>query len=382
MSGSPFAGAVSLDRRRFGQLAAGAGAAAALAGCGLQSGSSTSTGPASSSKRPPLSKEDKNMVVIDFADTTNHLKYLYPQYYAKYGIPKYTNTTSDANTLAMIKIGTKADVSIAYGIVEQLVALNQLIPWDTSLMPNFKQLYPSFASSGQLNGKQYLIPTQWGFESAIYRPDIVKNPTSYEILFDEKYAGKIAWLDNPWVEPSIAGILHGFPDPFNMTDSELATIKSFLISKKKLVKLLWTNSTDVESAFKAGDIYVGHAWPSSWATLQGGKHPVGYLKPAKNEVAWSGGYILLKGTTHYHHAHAFVDSVISEQGQLWAIQNYLQGPTNSTVNLSSVSKSIVKAFDLNDPAAIKQPAVLPEPKNVSALTYQRYGAMWNEVKAA
>ncbi len=369
----------AMQRRRFVQLALGSGTAAALAGCGLQSGS---PGAASSGKAtyPPLSKENKNMTVIDFAG--DNIKSLLPSYAAKYGLPKYTFTTSDANTLAMLKIGQKADVSIAYGIVGQLVDLGLIIPWDTSLIPNFGQLYPSFVSAGTLNGKQYLMPSQWGFESAVYRPDIVTAPDSYEVLFDEKYAGKIAWLDNPLVEPAIAGILHGFPDPFNMTDAQLSTIKKFLISKKHLVKLLWVNSTDLEAAFKAGDIYVGHAWPSSWATLQGGKHPVGYLKPKTNEVAWSGGYILLKSTTHYHHAHEFINSVISPEAQLWAVKNFLQGPTSSKVSLSSVSPSVVKAFDLSDPAAIKLPAVLPEPKNISASTYQRYGAMWNEFKAA
>jgi hypothetical protein len=44
-------------------------------------------------------------------------------------------------------------------------------PWDTSLLPSFKQLNPYLVSKGQMNGKQYMIPWDWGYGSLSYRTD-------------------------------------------------------------------------------------------------------------------------------------------------------------------------------------------------------------------
>lgn len=44
-------------------------------------------------------------------------------------------------------------------------------PWDTSLLPSFKQLNPHLVRATQYKGKQYHIPWDWGYGSLLYRTD-------------------------------------------------------------------------------------------------------------------------------------------------------------------------------------------------------------------
>src|SRR5205085_2167795 len=96
-------------------------------------------------------------------------------------------------------------------------------PWNTSLLSNFKHLNPFMVKAGQYGGKQYGIPDDWGLDAILYRTDKVKpKANSWSLLYDERYKGKIAWFDDPVENFTIAGLLHGFKDPWNQSDAELA----------------------------------------------------------------------------------------------------------------------------------------------------------------
>ena len=375
---SPIASPVAaLSRRGFLGATLATGAIGVLGACGLQQDEPKAQAPTSF---PPIEEESGKLRVMDFAGTDDENLW---SPYGNYPKPDWTFTTGDVDVLAKVRAGATADVAVVYGIVETLRDMDALLPWDTSLLSNFDDLVPSFVENGQFDGDQYLIPTQWGFESAIYRPDIVGTADSYEILFDDQYRGGIAWLDNPLVIPSIAGQVNGVEDPFAMTYEELSTVEEFLRAKKKNVMMLWTSSTDVEAAYNSGELQVAHAWPSSFAIVtQSGKQPAEYLQAAEGTQAWSGGYVLFKDTDQYHHAHEFVNAAISKPAQQWALENWYQGSTNSTIDTSKVDPVLVDAFLLDDPAKLEPPAILPQPKTITEETYQRYGAMWDRVKAS
>src|ERR1700735_3438461 len=62
-------------------------------------------------------------------------------------------------------------------------------PVDASKLTNFKDLYPDFRDSGQLNrdGKVYGVAWIWGGTSVAYSTDVFHDaPTSLEVLWDPK----------------------------------------------------------------------------------------------------------------------------------------------------------------------------------------------------
>jgi len=76
------------------------------------------------------------------------------------------------------------------------VDLGVVQPWDTSQIPNYSQLNPTLEAFGQIDGKQYFIVEDWGFIAPLYRADKVQpQEDSWSLLWDERYAKRIAWID-------------------------------------------------------------------------------------------------------------------------------------------------------------------------------------------
>ncbi len=102
------------------------------------------------------------------------------------------------------------------------VDLGAMQPWDTSLIPNYSQLNPKLMESGVVDGQQYFVPLDWGFIAPLVNTDHVDvgGEESFGILFDDRYEGKISWVDTSNMM-YIGGLFLGVADPFNMTDEEL-----------------------------------------------------------------------------------------------------------------------------------------------------------------
>ena len=78
---------------------------------------------------------------------------------------------------------------------------------------NLKHLNPAMVKAGQIDGKQYCIPADWGFDTILYRTDKVKpKEKSWSLFFDDRYKGKIAWFDD-LNQLVIAGYYLGFKKP-------------------------------------------------------------------------------------------------------------------------------------------------------------------------
>src|ERR1700704_1748469 len=158
--------------------------------------------------------------------------------------PQFTYMGNEADALAKIHAGLKPDLFRPYvGWVKYFATSGLVQPWDTSLISNFKHLNPFMVKAGQYQGKQYGIPDDWGLDAILYRSDKVKpKANSWSLLFDERYAGKIAWFDDiEMIE--IAGLYLGFKDTWNQTDDQLKRSQKLLISKKHLVRTNWSSET-------------------------------------------------------------------------------------------------------------------------------------------
>src|SRR5438270_14093468 len=147
-----------------------------------------------------LSAESGRLQVLDWAGYGNDGgQSMFAQYVKQHpqNKPKFTYMTNEADALAKIQAGLKPDLFRPYvGWVEYFATSGLVQPWDTSLISNFKRLNPFMVKAGQYEGKQYGIPADWGFDAVLYRRDKVKPKSrSWDLLFDERYKGKIAWFD-------------------------------------------------------------------------------------------------------------------------------------------------------------------------------------------
>jgi spermidine/putrescine transport system substrate-binding protein len=328
-----------------------------------------------------LTAESGRLQVLDWAGYGNDGgQTMFAQYVKKYAgnKPQFTYMTNESDALAKLHAGLKPDIFRPYvGWVKYFATSGLVQPWDTSLIPNFKNLNPFMVKAGQYNGKQYGIPEDWGFDAILYRTDkVTPKARSWGLLFDERYKGKIAWFDDLGMLV-MTGLYLGFKNPWNQTDAELKQSQQLLKSKKKLVRMIWSSETNLWEAFGSGDLWIAYAWPNDWVQMKKKGLKVVYMHPKEKPIAWVGMMMLLKGTPRSHLAHAYVDAWSSTKSAKWLEDNYGYGHANLQARPSS--SDLLHALQITNPKAVTEPnAHLDRDIPRRAL----YAKMWEEVKAS
>lgn len=184
--------------------------------------------------------------------------------------PEFPVMTNTQDAYTKLLSGAKADLTHpSFADLEQWMEVDLLRPFDTSLVKNFTALNPALVKRGQFNGKQYAIPSDWGYNSVAYRADLVEvDEASWGLLFDERYKGKIAWRDHPTTMPVAAALYLGFEKPYDMSDAELAEVRKLLLDRKRLVKNLWATETDLRADMAAGNVVIAPSEGGTYVAMR------------------------------------------------------------------------------------------------------------------
>ena len=128
---------------------------------------------------------------------------------------KYITTPEEVPTVLKGPGGDKWD--IAYGDNVVLLDYKDLglihpmtleeVPGLAGLMPAF-QVAPWKNDDGTYNG----APWTWGYSGVTYRTDRVPEPTSWQILLDQKYKGRVSTVDSATNNVALGAIAVGI-DP-------------------------------------------------------------------------------------------------------------------------------------------------------------------------
>jgi len=351
---------------------------AVLGGMGVLAGLGASRAGAAGLASLGATAESGNLQVLDWSGY--EVKDLWKQYGVTHPDmkPKFTFMTNEANALGKMRAGLEPDVvHPCVGWVKDFADGGFAQPWSPALIKNFKNLNPAMVKAGQINGKQWWIPADWGFSKPLYRTDKVKpKDRSWSIMFDERYKGKIAWFDDinqlVW-----AGYYLGFKKPYDQTDAELKKSQDLLKSKKHLVRMFWSSETDLQNAFASGDVWIAYAWPADFAAMKAKKLPVVYMQPKEGALSWVCGFMLGKSSPRVNAAHAYVDAWSSRQAGSWLETNYAYGSANTTAK--PADPTLLKALQLDNPKSVG------EPLGHMDRYYPRrslYAKLWDEVKAS
>ena len=106
---------------------------------------------------------------------------------------------NDADILAKMQAGSEADVFHFYtGWQQFYVDAGLVAEIDTSKLTNWDKVPEEYQVLGQIDGKQYFVPWDWGFSSILYNTEEVPEVTSWDALLDPAYEGHVSmWNDGP-----------------------------------------------------------------------------------------------------------------------------------------------------------------------------------------
>ena len=356
-----------IDRRTFlagtaGVLGLGIGGVGLLEACG----SSSSVAAVSPSPRPPLSAEPGNLSILEWSGyeakgTSAQTAGLAAggDYTAKYGASGLTYSTIVNDDQALQKATSSGPFDIMHPCNENTkdyVQRGLVQPWDTSLIPSFKDLNPYLVKAGQVNGKQYMIPWDWGYGSLLYRTDKVDaaDATGWELAWNPKYKGKISLWNGASTNFEIAALKLGFPHMDNLTPDQLAQAKAALIEQKPLNKLYWGSEyTEEQPNFQSGTVWITYAWQDSLVSMTQAGLKCAFLDPSQGRLSWICGFMLGAKTQNYYHAHDYVESYVNAASCLQMTNLFYYGTSNSKVTADQVTdKTLAAALDLGNPQAV------------------------------
>jgi spermidine/putrescine transport system substrate-binding protein len=288
---------------------------------------------------------------------------------------------SDADILAKMEGGSQADVFHFYTGWQQFYVDEGLVKEiDTSKLANWDKVPDSFKKLGQVNGKQYYLPWDWGFTSILYNTDKVQGEiTSWDALMDPKYAGHISMWDDGPAAVTVSAYIHGW-DETKITDQQLAQIETEWKAQKPLNLHYWTGEyDDLCPEVESGDIWVAYDWQGCYATvLYDESQPVAYANPKEGRNSWVGLCGISSKTANYDLALKFLDDKLATLSCSNAVTQFYYGCANQDVMAAVDDPVLIKAFSLDDPSILDHTNFTPP---VTAEQRDAWTEMWSRVKS-
>jgi spermidine/putrescine transport system substrate-binding protein len=359
----------NLSRRDFIAAAGALGGAVLLGGCG---DSETASNPAATPKpQPAIGEESGKLSILEWGgyEAGGHKAqksglYAGTPYTKEFGADglSYTYIVNDNQSLQ--KAATSGPFDIMHPCIQMVpsfVEQGLVQPWDPELLSSFGNLDPYLLEKGQVDGKQYMIPWDWGFASLLYRTDMVDaaDATSWDLAWNEKYKGKIALWNGSSSNFELTALKLGIPKIDDMTPEEIQRCKEELIKQKPLNKFLWSSEYgQMHPAFKSGDIHITYSWQAAYVIMQEAGLKVKFMEPEEGRLSWACGFMLGADTENYHHAHKYVESFIDHKSNVQMVNLFYYGSSDTTIKPSEVeNKPLAKELKIGETGALEDPSV-------------------------
>ena len=192
-------------------------------------------------KRKSLTSEKSYVCSsMNIADGTDETLDIIAAFEEKTGI-KVNYSTYESNEVLYSKLkngGISVDVIIPSDyMIDRMIAENMLLELDFKNIPNFSYVDEQFRNPAYDPENKYSVPYTWGTVGIIYNSKYVDEAdvTGWELLWNEKYAGKILMIDNSRDAMGIAQYMLGY-DVNTMDKEQLQECADLLAQQRPLVQ--------------------------------------------------------------------------------------------------------------------------------------------------
>lgn len=301
--------------------------------------------------------------------------------------PEFTFFGEEEEALQKMRAGYKPDIAhpCTYSTARWRDA-GILKPVDTSRIEAWDTVFPSLKDlpgSHDAEGKNYFVPWDWGNSSVLYRTDLVDpeyiEEESWEILFDERYKGRLAIYDSVDGVMGVVGLIIGAENPFDMTDEELERARELMSKQRDLLRFYWTDNTAVEQALASGELVASYAWNNSYVALQDQGLPVAYMIPKEGIYTWVCGLSIIEGGEGDEDLiYDFLNAMLTPEAGAYLIDAYGIGHANAK-SFDLVAAERLAALGIKDPVSHMEGAKYFE--EIPPAVREKYIQVFEEVKA-
>lgn len=251
--------------------------------------------------------------------------------------------------------------------------LQEINPEDLTSYPDIADKFKGLPENKK-DGKIYAIPWVWGATAIAYNENLIKEDLdSIDVLWDEKYKGKIAFRDDYNDDVMLAAIALG-QDPNNPAD--LDAIKAKLLEQKPLNRTYWKTADDFTKLFANEQITLGVMWSGESAKIKLSGQPIKFFVPKEGAIGWVDYWGLVKDAPHKDLALKFIDYMIGEEYQANWANNGGPAPVN-TKAIAKVDPELVEAGAMDEESLNKLHFISYHEDSVK----KAWNELWQEVKA-
>ena len=309
---------------------------------------------------------------------------LIESYIARFGSePNYSFFTDTAEAFQKVRSGFSVDLAeISVTDTRKWKDAGLIQPIDPDRLTTWNEFYEPMKTleTQWLDDQLYYIPTMYGSVSILYRTDIVDvEEESWSMLWDERYAGRIAPIDFPVENVVQVGLGLGMPNPWAMTDEELEVVRETLEKQAERALFYWSDPTTVEQALVNGEVVIASAWSEMAPRVAAQGVPIAYANPVEGRMATQDGLsIASDAEADMDKIYAYIDARTSAETGAFCMTSFgMVNPNKLARDL--VPEDVVEAMGANDIGATMASAKawqVMDPRDE-----EKYIQLYDEVRA-
>lgn len=295
---------------------------------------------------------------------------------------KVNYMTFDSNESMYTKLkagGSTFDIIIPSDyMVQKLIEEDMLETLDFSNIPNYEYIDESFRNLSYDPENLYSVPYTWGCVGVIYNTRYVDEADlgGWELLWNEKYAGKILMFDNPRDSFAIAQLELGYD--INTEDSTLLTLSANKLREQKPLVQSYVMDQIFDKMQRA-EAWIAPYYAGDYLTMVEENPDLGFYLPEEGFNLFVDAICIPKGCEHKKEAETFINFLISPE---------ICGQNLEYLGYSAPSSA---AKEYMDPELAANPIAYPDEKTLalgSAFTSlsltgtQEMNTLWLTVKTA
>ena len=249
-----------------------------------------------------------------------------------------TPMSSSDDAFARLQAGGGSNfdlVSASNDVSQRLIDAGLVQPIDPTRLTNYNDLYEQFQNPPYItkDGELYGANFAWGPTLLLYNTEqVTEEPTSWNALLDEQYAGKISTWNAPIQIAQYALLLDPKPeDPYLLDDEQLAQVKDLLVQQRPLIRTYWNLGDELKQLYASGEVVISDAWPYVSLGLKEQGVPVAEVIPSEGVTGWSDSWMLTSGAQNVDLAYKWMDYMIGPDGQMGVLNNNNYAITNQKV---------------------------------------------------
>jgi spermidine/putrescine-binding protein len=262
----------------------------------------------------------------------------------------FVSTTDNVTRLATSGGANLFDVMIGTTSLSKAGALGpksgseRVRPYDLAKVPNAAQL-EDFLKTDVVtrDGQTFMIPVFLGFDTVIFNRKMVpdEDMQSWGAIFEDKYAGRIAWMDTAQQMIFAAGLYLGHSEPEKIKGKDLEEVTNFLIKKKKNVRTFWTTFAQEVGLFASGEVVAAYAPIPVRTELRQKGLDIGSAWVKEGVLSFSQSAYIPKSTKNPEGAEALVNAMLGKDyaSQLTKVTGYLATTKAGSAGLSDADRT-------------------------------------------